>query len=218
MTEIIGRETCGSLPTLKTCETLDVLNAGPLNRFAVGDGMIVSNCYGMGGAKLCHKLGLPTRWEIDRRSGRRFEKAGAEGEALLRKFNTAVPFVKLLSRVAQRRAEARGYIETLLGRRCRFEVDQARSTPRRTVYDWTWKALNRLIQGSAADQTKKAMLDAEEAGFELQIQIHDEFDLSVGSVDEARALGEIMCNAVQLRVPTVVDVEVGESWGSVEAV
>jgi DNA polymerase I-like protein with 3'-5' exonuclease and polymerase domains len=175
-------------------------------------------CYGMGGAKLCHKLSLPTRWEINRRSGKRFERAGAEGDALLRKFNAAVPFVKLLSRKAQRRAEARGYIETLLGRRCRFEVDEARSSPRRTVYDWCYKALNRLIQGSAADQTKKAMLDAEEAGFELQIQVHDEFDLSVGSVDEARALGEIMCNAVQLRVPTVVDVEVGESWGTVEKV
>ena len=175
-------------------------------------------CYGMGGAKLCHKLGLPTRWEINHRSGRRFERAGAEGDALLRKFDRSVPFVKLLSRKAQRRAEVRGHIETLLGRRCRFPIDKARSTSRRTVYDWTYRALNRLIQGSGADQMKKAMLDAEEAGFELQIQVHDEIDLSVESVDEARALGEIMCNAVQLRVPTVVDVEVGESWGAVEAI
>jgi DNA polymerase I-like protein with 3'-5' exonuclease and polymerase domains len=175
-------------------------------------------CYGMGGAKLCHSLGLPTVWEINRRTGRRFERAGAEGDVLLRRFNAAVPFVRELSRKAQRRAEARGYIETLLGRRCRFEVDVKRSTPRRTRYDWTYKALNRLIQGSAADQTKKAMLDAEDAGFKLQIQVHDEFDLSVGSVDEARALGEIMNNAVQLRVPTVVDVEVGDSWGTVKAV
>lgn len=181
-------------------------------------GIFLGLCYGMGGAKLCHDLGLSTVWEIDKRSGRRVERAGPEGVALLGRFNGAVPFVKLLSRTAQRRAEARGFIETLLGRRCRFPVDEARSTGRRKRYDWTYKALNRLIQGSAADQTKRAMLDAEAAGFKLQIQVHDEFDLSVESVDEAKALGEIMCNAVQLRVPTVVDVEVGDSWGTVKAV
>lgn len=175
-------------------------------------------CYGMGGAKLCRQLGLPTQRKVDRRSGRVVERAGAEGEELLRRFDEAVPFVRQLSKKVQRRAESRGYITTLLGRRCRFAVDEARSTARRTRYDWCYKALNRLIQGSAADQTKKAMLDAEAAGYRLQIQVHDEFDLSVSGPAEAQRLGEVMCNAVKLRVPTVVDVEVGESWGSVKPI
>ena len=52
-------------------------------------------------------------------------------------------------------------------------------------FDWTHKALNRLIQGGSADQMKKAMIDADEAGIRLQLQVHDEVDFSARSMDEA---------------------------------
>jgi len=78
----------------------------------------------------------------------------------------------------------------------------------------TYKGLNRLIQGSAADQTKAAMLALEEAGFNVLLQVHDEIALSVTSREEAERAAEIMRDAVTLEVPSRVDVEVGDSWGN----
>ena len=77
----------------------------------------------------------------------------------------------------------------------------------------TYKGLNRLIQGSAADQTKAAMIALHEAGFNLLLQVHDEIALSVKTRDEARAAADIMETAVKLVVPSRVDVEIGPSWG-----
>jgi DNA polymerase I-like protein with 3'-5' exonuclease and polymerase domains len=73
--------------------------------------------------------------------------------------------------------------------------------------------LNRLIQGSAADQTKAAMIALHKAGFRLLLQVHDEVAVSVKNRDEALQAAEIMRNAVELEVPSKVDVEIGNSWG-----
>jgi DNA polymerase I-like protein with 3'-5' exonuclease and polymerase domains len=79
---------------------------------------------------------------------------------------------------------------------------------------YTYKALNRLIQGSAADQTKKAMVDIyEQLGVVPLIQVHDELDCSVKNEKEVKNIKEIMENCVELRVPSKVDTEMGESWG-----
>ena len=78
---------------------------------------------------------------------------------------------------------------------------------------YTYKGLNRLIQGSAADQTKAGMVALHKAGFDLLLQVHDEIALSVYSKDEALQAAEIMRNAVTLEVPSKVDVEIGSSWG-----
>ena len=77
----------------------------------------------------------------------------------------------------------------------------------------TYKGLNKLIQGSAADQTKAAMVALAKAGFDPILQVHDELALSVRSRDEAQAAAEIMANAVRLEVPSRCDVEIGPSWG-----
>jgi DNA polymerase I-like protein with 3'-5' exonuclease and polymerase domains len=77
----------------------------------------------------------------------------------------------------------------------------------------TYKGLNRLIQGSAADQTKAAMIALHKAGFRLLLQVHDEIALSVDNEDDARDAANIMASAVQLEVPSRVDVEAGPSWG-----
>ena len=74
--------------------------------------------------------------------------------------------------------------------------------------------MNRLIQGSAADQTKAGMVALHKAGFNLLLQVHDEIALSVKNIEEAREAADIMANAVSLEVPSRVDVEVGTSWGS----
>ena len=79
---------------------------------------------------------------------------------------------------------------------------------------YTYKALNRLIQGSAADQTKKAMVDVyEEMGIIPLIQVHDELDCSVKSEIEAQKIKKIMENCIELEVPSKVDTNLGESWG-----
>ncbi len=161
--------------------------------------------YGMGGGKLCRSLGLPTGQRTYK--GKTRDIAGPEGEELLRRFNEGAPFVKQLSDRVTQAAEQRGYIKTLLGRRCRFPFGE------RGRRDWTHKALNRLIQGSAADMTKKALVAVTEAGYRLQLQIHDELDLSVSSRKEAEEIAVIMRTAVRLSVPMKVDVEVGASWG-----
>lgn len=164
-------------------------------------------CYGMGGGKLCKKVGLPTEQVWSKRLGRFIEVAGPEGQALLNRFDDRVPFVKELANRVQAVVEKRGWIRTISGRRCRFPKREGGG------FDWTHKALNRLIQGSSADQTKQAMVLVEEAGFKIQLQVHDELDLSVENREEAEAVASCMRKAYQLLVPSRVDVETGPSWG-----
>ena len=70
---------------------------------------------------------------------------------------------------------------------------------------FTYKALNRLIQGSAADMTKKAMLELYKEGILGHIQIHDELDFSIESDSQAVKIKEIMEQAVDLEIPNKVD-------------
>ena len=81
---------------------------------------------------------------------------------------------------------------------------------------WTYKALNRLIQGSAADQTKMAMVKLYREGFLPMIQVHDELDMSFSSEEEKKKIIEVMEHAIELRVPSKVDAEIGPSWGEAE--
>ena len=81
---------------------------------------------------------------------------------------------------------------------------------------FTYKALNKLIQGSAADMTKKAMVDLYKEGIISHIQIHDELDFSVESDAQAQKIKDIMENAVSLKVPNKVDYESGTNWGNIK--
>ena len=81
---------------------------------------------------------------------------------------------------------------------------------------FTYKALNKLIQGSAADMTKKAMVDLYKEGLLAHIQIHDELDFSVESEAQADKIKQIMEQAVNLEVPNKVDYESGPNWGEIK--
>ena len=81
---------------------------------------------------------------------------------------------------------------------------------------FTYKALNKLIQGSAADMTKQAMLDLYEEGITPHIQVHDELDISVESEHQAQKIIAIMQDAVKLVVRNKVDYEKGPTWGDVK--
>lgn len=172
--------------------------------------------YGMGKAKLANSLELPLE----------------EAEELMAKFHKNVPFLRGTIDAVMRKINnpaSGGSIHTLLGRRCRFDLwepttwglnkalpyEEAAAKYKETGIRraMTYKGLNRLIQGSAADQTKKAMIELSKAGFRILLQVHDEIALSVNSVGEARAAADVMKNAVDLEVPSKVDVETGPSWG-----
>jgi DNA polymerase I-like protein with 3'-5' exonuclease and polymerase domains len=170
--------------------------------------------YGMGKGKLQAELGVSK------------EKA----EELFMIYHSRVPFVKRLMNSVSHRAQKRGQIRTLLGRLCRFhlwepnqfgmhkalpfeQAVQEHGPGIRRAY--TYKALNKLIQGSAADMTKKAMLDLYKEGIVPHIQIHDELDISVESDSQAKKIIEIMENAVTLEVPNKVDYESGKNWGDI---
>jgi DNA polymerase I-like protein with 3'-5' exonuclease and polymerase domains len=170
--------------------------------------------YGMGKAKLQAELGVSK------------EKAAE----LFEQYHAKVPFVKQLTNAASNRSQERGQIRTLLGRLCRFHLWEPNSfgmhkaMPHEEALQehgpgikraYTYKALNKLIQGSAADMTKKAMLELYKEGIVAHIQIHDELDLSVESPEHAKKIIEIMENAVQLEVPNKVDYESGENWGDI---
>ena len=168
--------------------------------------------YGMGTKKLAASLGLE------------FEDA----QELFAEYHDKVPFVRELSEYASDRASQKGVIRTVLGRRCRFdkwEPNRYGSWKPMTYQEafnehgaaikraFTYKALNKLIQGSAADQTKAAMVALADEGILPMIQVHDELDVSVENKDQAKKITEIMQDCVKLEVPSVVDAEFGPNWG-----
>jgi DNA polymerase I-like protein with 3'-5' exonuclease and polymerase domains len=171
--------------------------------------------YGMGKNKLMSELGLMKE----------------SAEKLIRQYHAKAPFVKKLMDNVTRKAEDRGKIRTLGGRACHFDLWQPtqfgifKPLPlemARKEYDeplkraFTYKALNKLIQGSAADMTKKSMVALYENGIIPHIQIHDEVDISVESNKKAEQIIEIMESAVELKVPNKVDYESGNNWGEIK--
>lgn len=169
-------------------------------------------CYGMGGAKLARKLDLPTKWVVNSWTGKNQEVAGDEAQAILDKFNAGAPFIRETAKLCQEAAESRGYVRTVGGRKCRFPL----APPgRKNRHDYTHKGLNRWVQGGSGDQTKTAMVEGDAAGYEIQLQVHDELDLST-TREAAEGLAEIMRECVPCTVPAKVDIECGPSWGECE--
>ena len=173
--------------------------------------------YGMGVNKLSDQLDIP----VD------------EAKKLVNQYHDRVPFVKMLMHGVMNKLNSRqssGSIRSILGRKCRFDLwepdtfamnkalpykealnEHGPTTRLRRAY--TYKALNRLIQASAADMTKKAMVDIHKLGITPLIQIHDEIAVSVSSKEQVESIVDAMENAVPLGVPNKVDVEIGPSWG-----
>jgi DNA polymerase I-like protein with 3'-5' exonuclease and polymerase domains len=169
--------------------------------------------YGMGKNKLQAELGINE------------DKA----KDLFKQYHNRVPFVKTLMDSVMRKASNNGRVRTWLGRRCRFDLWEPnqygihKALPHEAALAehgpgirraYTYKALNRLIQGSAADMTKKAMVELHKEGITPHIQVHDELDISVNN--NADKIKEIMESAVELEVPIKVDYESGPNWGTIK--
>lgn len=181
----------------------------------VAKNIALGRAYGLGGAGFCKQTGFPIRTYVKKVNGveKTIEVAGPEGQAALDQFDAAVPFVGALSKECQNRAQRRGYITTIKGRRCRF------STPRVSGSDgraFPYKALNRLIQGSAADQMKAAMLAVwRELGHVPHVTVHDELGISVQDERQAQEIARVMEDCVPMLLPSKVDLSVVENWGEV---
>ena len=174
--------------------------------------------YGMGVGKMSDQLDITLE----------------DAKELVRQYHTRVPFVKMLMTGVQNRLNDKGSsgsIRSLLGRKCRFdlwepdtfamnkalpyrEAVQEHGETTRLKRAYTYKALNRLIQASAADMTKKAMINIYKTGRIPLIQIHDEIAMSVKDKNDAKKIAQMMETAVELEVPSKCDVEIGPDWGS----
>jgi len=173
--------------------------------------------YGMGVAKLQDQLGINSE---------------EEAKKLIDNYHHKVPFVKQLMKQTMNRAQTAGRIRTIGGRLCRFDKWEPKDWNRREFYDtwkeasdengaanirraFTYKALNRLIQGSAADMTKKAMINLYKEGILPMVQVHDELNVSITDEKQADKVKKIMEESVLLEIPNKVDYESGENWGSI---
>jgi DNA polymerase I-like protein with 3'-5' exonuclease and polymerase domains len=179
--------------------------------------------YGMGEAKLTADLNL---------------KSEKEARAFLETYHKGVPFAKPTMDACMKEANQYGIITTVLGRRSRFDLWEPRKWGTEGVglpYEmallrygdirraYIHKALNRRLQGSAADQMKVAMYRCWKDGvFSYtgvpRLTVHDELDFSDpgGRDDGFREIKRIMESAIPLRIPVRVDVEGGPNWGEVE--
>ena len=171
--------------------------------------------YGMGKNKLMAELGLMKE----------------AAEKLIAQYHAKAPFIKQLMQAVSRRADESGRIRTLGGRVCHFDLWEPTTfgtgLPKphaEAIKEYgpgikragTYKALNRLIQGSAADMTKLSIIALSEAGIVPHIQIHDELDVSVESDDHVKKIVEVMENSIKLEIPNKVDYEAGDNWGAIK--
>lgn len=185
--------------------------------------------YGMGLATMCAQYG----WTME------------QAKAFMAAYEEHVPFAGALLDKAAKRANKIGYIKTILGRRCRFHKWEPKEWPPqgerwtpqpRVIAEKMWPgmplkramtyaALNRVLQGSAADIMKKGMVDIWESGVcdyvgPPLLTVHDELDWSVPPTKAAQdALAEarrLMEQAVPMNIPIIVDSEEGPNWGEVK--
>jgi len=174
--------------------------------------------YGMGKGKLANVMDIDVE----------------EASKLLETYNHKVPFLRSLSDKAMDRAANTGVIRTWLGRKCRFDMYEPcsygfnRALPMKEAIKeygekgrirraYTYKALNRLIQGSSADQTKKAMVECYKEGLCPTLTVHDELCFNIESQAQADKIVEIMTTCVpNLKVPFEVDTALCNNWGEVD--
>ena len=176
--------------------------------------------YGMGVNKLSDQLDISVE----------------EAKEIVKQYHDRVPFVKRLMTGVTNRLNDKasgGSIRSIKGRKCRFDLwepasfamhkalpyseavlEHGETTRLKRAY--TYKALNRLIQASAADMTKQAMVNLYKQGLVPLIQIHDEIAMSVKTKEDAKVVANIMETAVELEVPNLCDIEIGSSWGEAE--
>jgi len=177
------------------------------------------------------------------RLGNNLNLANDEAKKLFEAYHTSVPFAKETMEWCMNFAKNNGFIDTILGRKSRFNLyepinwrDYFEARPKPLPYDkalktygseiiraMLHKALNRKLQGSAADILKAGMLKCYEDGLFNSVgvpllTVHDELDFDdPGDCDNVFKEIRHTCETVlDLRVPLKVDEEIGSSWGNLK--
>ena len=162
--------------------------------------------YGMGEAKMCEGLKLPT---VSKRifNGKIIQVAGEEGKAVLEKYHELLPFMQQVTATTNQHFKQTGYVRTLGGRKLKINP----------YYPGDYrKGFSKLIQGSAADQTMLALIRAEKAGLTILNTVHDEINISSKNPEkDAETLKECMEQALPVVVPMVAEVKIGPNWAEV---
>jgi DNA polymerase I-like protein with 3'-5' exonuclease and polymerase domains len=151
--------------------------------------------YGMGITKLAASLNLSV----------------PQAKILLDNFHTRLPYLKELDEKCKESLKRKGYIQTIGGRKLRLDKSVVIDGKEKS---FEYKALNKLIQGSSADQIMMCLIELDKKGFTVISSIHDEINLEVNNLEEALLAKEIMENVLKLRVPVVAELSLGTSWGN----
>lgn len=214
LTNLPGAETVRDNFTkrVKLYTTIEQLTGGKCN-YDQAKEVVLGRSYGMGAPKMAARMGIDE----------------AKCREILEAFDRGVPFITLLARSVGNTANQRGFIRTILGRHRHFDEWRPRGSKEMPVrgYDnavrkwtqsadlercWTYKAFNALIQGSAADMTKKALVDINSAIGTPMMTVHDEISKSVVDEREAKQMKEIMESGIKLLCPVQTDMDLGANW------
>ena len=155
----------------------------------------------------------------------------SEADEILNVIHERLAFINLLANAASNTANNKGYVRTILGRKRRFDWwcyrnDSGKITgaikgekaardkfPHKLVFRaFTHKAFNAIVQGTAADQTKQAMLNLFKVGAYIIAPVHDEINCSISSGDDGSLIKETMENAIPMKIPFKVDLTIGPTW------
>lgn len=189
--------------------TVDMLEWGDLGK----EGRHLAKClnfgvlYGLGARSFAYRFKHAL---LDNHPERKEEDLLAIAQSLLNEYYLKVPFVRPTIKGIEQIGYKRGYVKTVLGRRQRMPPDQK-----------AYKLVNYLIQGTASDIIKQAMVNAYKAKIfdvlKIHFPVHDELVFSIPQTKEGYQacleLQNIMTSVFQLRVPLGVDTEIGEDWG-----
>lgn len=151
---------------------------------------------------------------------------------IMEQYDEQLPFPRALSQECSQLANQRGWVRMIDGARAHYdrwepawrdgnayvavhsqEAARKKWPGQRLKRAFTHKAMNALIQGSAARQTKIGMVQCWREKLVPLIQMHDELSFSFSNQRDAVRAAEIMRDAVRLEVPMLVDAEFGASWG-----
>lgn len=153
--------------------------------------------YGMGVTKLAKSLKILTK----------------EAQQVTTQYHKGAPYLKDLVDAAKSKILGAGFIRTLLGRRL-YKDDTTYDEDSGRAQDYSYKAINKLVQGSAADQGMAAMVYAYRAGITILFPIHDELTISAPSIITAAKLKYVMENVFRLRLPSKSEVTCGHNFAS----
>jgi DNA polymerase I-like protein with 3'-5' exonuclease and polymerase domains len=193
-------------------EMVNKIRSDPINRTqakTIGLGKM----YGMGGGKMAKGLAMPL----------------LKAKSLMSDYDRGFPWVKELMDFCMEVADQRGYVKTILGRKRRFDAWEPPSFQRgkfpikgkekaMAAYGSVRRAhlhktMNSVVQGSAAEQMKKALVALWKERITLLVTLYDEIGASVTSEREAKLIKQITEEAISFKVPHLMDYKLLKSWG-----